>query len=48
MVFLMMLRRMKLEVTALGFRSSFPDWAAEELSFPNFVMENAHTIDNKI
>jgi len=50
MVFLMMLRRMKLEVTAHGFRSSFRDWAAEETSFPNFVVEKAlaHTIDNKV
>jgi hypothetical protein len=50
MVFLMMLRRMKLEVTAHGFRSSFRDWAAEETSFANFVVEKAlaHAIDNKI
>lgn len=50
MVFLMMLRRMKLKVTAHGFRSSFRDWAAEETSFPNFVVEKAlaHSIDNKV
>jgi integrase len=50
MVFLMMLRRMKLEVTAHGFRSSFRDWPAEETSFPNFVVEKAlaHTIDDKV
>jgi integrase len=50
MVFLMMLRRMKLEVTAHGFRSSFRDWAAEETEFPDFVVEKAlaHAIDNKV
>lgn len=50
MVFLMALRRMKLEVTAHGFRSSFRDWAAEETAFPDFVVEKAlaHTIDNKV
>ena len=50
MVFLMMLRRMELEVTAHGFRSSFRDWAAEETTFANFVVEKAlaHTIDNKV
>jgi integrase len=50
MVFLMMLRRMELEVTAHGFRSSFRDWAAEETAFPDFVVEKAlaHAIDNKV
>lgn len=50
MVFLMLLRRLKLDVTAHGFRSSFRDWAAEETAFPNFVVEKAlaHTIDNKV
>lgn len=50
MVFLMMLRRMKLDVTAHGFRSSFRDWAAEETEFPNFVVEKAlaHAIENKV
>jgi len=50
MVFLMALRRMKLGVTAHGFRSSFRDWAAEETAFPDFVVEKAlaHTIDNKV
>ena len=33
MVFLMMLRRMELEVTAHGFRSSFRDWASERTQF---------------
>jgi integrase len=50
MVFLMMLRRMELEVTAHGFRSSFRDWAAEETPSPDFVAEKAlaHAIDNKV
>jgi integrase len=50
MVFLMMLRRMKLEVTAHGFRSSFRDWAAEATHFPREVAEMAlaHTIENKV
>ena len=50
MAFLMTLRRMKLAVTAHGFRSSFRDWAAEETSFPNFVVEKAlaHAIENKV
>jgi integrase len=50
MVFLMMLRRMDLEITAHGFRSSFRDWAAEETDFPDFVVEKAlaHAIDNKV
>ena len=49
MVFLMMLRRMQLEVTAHGFRSSFWDWASECTSFPREVCELAlaHTIDDK-
>ena len=50
MAFLMMLRRMKLKVTAHGFRSSFRDWAAEATSFPREVAEMAlaHTIENKV
>ncbi len=50
MVFLMALRRMQLDITAHGFRSSFRDWAAEETTFPNFVVEKAlaHAIDNKV
>ncbi|MBQ0820600.1 tyrosine-type recombinase/integrase [Microvirga sp. HBU67558] len=50
MVFLMMLRRMKLNVTAHGFRSSFRDWAAEATHFPREVAEMAlaHTIENKV
>lgn len=50
MVFLMMLRRMNLDVTAHGFRSSFRDWAAEATSCPREVAEMAlaHTIENKV
>lgn len=50
MVFLMLLRRMKLNVTAHGFRSSFRDWAAEATHFPREVAEMAlaHTIENKV
>ena len=50
MVFLMALRRMELNVTAHGFRSSFRDWAAEETSFPNFVVEKAlaHAVANQV
>jgi integrase len=49
MVFLKALGRLKLDVTAHGFRSAFRDWAAERTSFPNEVAEMAlaHTIKNK-
>ncbi len=49
-VFLMMLRRMKIAITAHGFRSSFRDWAAETTSFPREVVEMAlaHTVENKV
>lgn len=44
------LRRMGLEVTAHGFRSTFRDWAAEQTAYPSEVVEMAlaHTIDNKV
>ncbi|ESZ78385.1 site-specific integrase [Mesorhizobium sp. L103C105A0] len=50
MVFLAILKRMEIETTAHGFRSSFRDWAAEETSFPREVAEMAlaHTITNKV
>ncbi|MES0198612.1 integrase arm-type DNA-binding domain-containing protein [Mesorhizobium sp. M0011] len=50
MVFLAILKRMEIESTAHGFRSSFRDWAAEETSFPREVAEMAlaHTIANKV
>lgn len=43
------LRRMKVGVTAHGFRSTFRDWVAESTAFPNEVAEMAlaHTISNK-
>jgi integrase len=49
MAFLMTLRRMRFEVTAHGFRSSFRDWASERTSFPGAVCELAlgHSIKDK-
>lgn len=49
MVFLMALRRMKVETTAHGFRSSFKDWASECTGFPNEVSEMAlaHAVKGK-
>ena len=46
---LMLLRRLSVEVTVHGFRSTFRDWASERTSFPPDVAEMAlaHTIDNK-
>lgn len=42
----MCLRRLKVEVTAHGFRSSFRDWAGEETSFAREIAEAAlaHTV----
>lgn len=37
----MLLRRMKVQVTTHGFRSSFRDWCGEETSFPREVAEAA-------
>jgi integrase len=50
MVFIAMLRRMEINYTPHGFRSSFRDWAAETTSFPREVVEMAlaHTIENKV
>ena len=50
MVFLMLLRRMNVPITAHGFRSSFRDWAAEATSLPREVAEMAlaHTIESKV
>ena len=50
MAFEMTLRRMKVEATAHGFRSSFRDWAAETTSFSNEVAEMAlaHTVKSKV
>ena len=44
------LRRMGLDVTAHGFRSTFRDWAAETTAYPSEMAEMAlaHTIGNKV
>lgn len=44
------LRRMKVDVTAHGFRSTFRDWAAERTSYARDVAEMAlaHTIGDKV
>jgi len=49
MAMAMLLRRMKIDVTVHGFRSTFRDWASETTSFPHEVCEMAlaHTIANK-
>jgi integrase len=49
MVFEMAVRRMNIDVTPHGFRSTFRDWSAEETNFPREVCEKAlaHTIKNK-
>jgi len=46
----MILRRMKLNVTTHGFRSTFRDWISEQTHFSSEVAEMslAHTIANKI
>ena len=49
MVFLMLLRRMKQDITAHGFRSSFRDWASERTNIPRDVCEAAlaHSLRDK-
>jgi hypothetical protein len=49
MAFDMTLRRMGVEATVHGFRSTFRDWASERTSFPHEVCEMAlaHAIPNK-
>ena len=49
MVLLMLLRRLGVEATAHGFRSSFRDWTAETTGFPSEVAEMAlaHSIADK-
>lgn len=44
------LRRMNLDVTQHGFRSTFRDWAAEATNYPREVAEKAlaHTISDKV
>ncbi|WP_373866193.1 tyrosine-type recombinase/integrase [Methylorubrum extorquens] len=50
MVFLMLLRRMELPITAYGFRFSFRDWAVERTSLPREVAEMAlaHAVENRV
>lgn len=50
MAFLKLLERMKVDVTAHGFRSSFSDWAAESTHYSREVVEMAlaHTIKSKV
>ena len=50
MAFEMLLRRMKVDVTAHGFRSSFRDWAGEATAFPREVAEAAlaHQVGNAV
>ena len=49
MAFAMMLRRMGVDATDHGFRSSFKDWASERTSFPHELSEMAlaHAIKDK-
>jgi integrase len=49
MVFLMALRRMGVEATPHGFRSSFRDWAGDSTHFPRDIVEHAlaHAIESK-
>lgn len=50
MVFLTMLKRMDVPVTAHGFRSSFRDWVAETTTYPNELAEMAlaHTVKDRV
>lgn len=50
MAMTMVLRRMKVEATAHGFRSTFRTWAAEETRFPDAVAEAAlaHTLGDDV
>jgi integrase len=50
MAFTMVLRRMKLQATVHGFRSSFRDWCSEETNYPREVCEMAlaHAIEDKV
>lgn len=50
MALTMLLRRMDVDATAHGFRSSFRDWAAEATNLPREVAEAAlaHTLENKV
>jgi integrase len=46
----MLLRRLKIDATVHGFRSSFRDWAAEQTDVPREVAEAAlaHVLENKV
>jgi len=46
----MMMRRMGVDATVHGFRSTFRDWVSEETNHPSEVAEKAlaHTISNKV
>jgi integrase len=46
----MLLRRMNINATVHGFRSTFRDWAAERMNFPNEVVEMAlaHAVGSKV
>ncbi|MEH6739720.1 MAG: site-specific integrase, partial [Sulfitobacter sp.] len=50
MVFLTMLKRMKVPYTTHGFRSSFRDWVGETTNYSGDLAEMAlaHTIKNKV
>lgn len=49
MAFLMLLRRMGLDCTTHGFRSSFRDWTAEKTNYPREVSEAAlaHAVEDQ-
>jgi len=50
MAMAMVLRRMKIDATPHGFRSTFRTWTAEQTRFPHEVAEAAlaHTIGDKV
>ena len=50
MTFLMVLRRLQVDVTAHGFRSSFRDWASERTNFSREVCEAAlaHVVRDRV
>lgn len=50
MALLALLKRMKVDVTAHGFRSSFSDWCAEQTTYPAEVREMAlaHAVGNAV
>jgi integrase len=50
MSFTMVLRRLNVDATAHGFRSTFRDWVSEETDFPGEVAEMAlaHAINSKV